>query len=60
MRVAALAWLPFQFDGIEHVAKNDWDWLTANPIDNVMAIIEGQPPPNCVNPEVFAPKAQAN
>jgi glyoxylate reductase len=29
-------------------------------VDNVMAIIEGQPPPNCVNPEVFAPKAQAN
>ena len=29
-------------------------------VDNVMAILDGRQPPNCVNPEVCAPKAQAN
>jgi glyoxylate reductase len=28
-------------------------------VDNVIAILEGRQPPNCVNPEVCALKAQA-
>ena len=29
-------------------------------VDNIMAILDGRQPPNCVNPEVCPPKSQAN
>ena len=29
-------------------------------VDNVMAILDGRLPPNCVNPEVYVTKTQTN